>query len=131
MSSAHYPPVDQSAAERLRAATVASAGLLGELHAVGLRPYLEFEQGHRDDPLRLCCELQDELLLELGICDEGIPDAPPEEIDGYWTAFVQGDGGYLAEVTIEPSVTLATLAHKLRGLLDAVAAGEHPLLTEW
>jgi hypothetical protein len=37
----HYPPVDAAAAQRLRDATVAWAPLLGELMAVGLRPYLE------------------------------------------------------------------------------------------
>ena len=49
MTFAHYPPVDQPGAERLRAATVAWAPLLGELHAVGLRPYLELEHGNRDE----------------------------------------------------------------------------------
>jgi hypothetical protein len=34
----HYPPVDESAAGRLRAATVAWAAVLGELHAVGFPP---------------------------------------------------------------------------------------------
>jgi hypothetical protein len=31
--------------------------LLGELHAVGFRRYLELEHGGRDDPLSLFCEL--------------------------------------------------------------------------
>jgi hypothetical protein len=53
----HYPPVDESAAGRIRAATVAWAALLGELHAVGFRRYLELEHGGRDDPLSLFCEL--------------------------------------------------------------------------
>lgn len=131
MPLTHYPPVDRQGAERLRTATVAWAALLGELHAVGLRPYLELEQGHGDDPLRVYCELEDGLVLELGINDEGIPDAPPAAVDGDWTAFIQGEDGYLAEVVIEPSVTIAVLARKLRDLIDAVAAGEHPFMAEW
>ena len=127
MPVTHYPPVDRQGAERLRAATVAWAALLGELHAVGLRPYLELAQGHGDDPLRLYCELEDGLLLELAVDDEGIPDTPPATVDGDWTAFIQGDGGYLAEVVIEPSVTVATLARKLRELIDAVVYGERPV----
>lgn len=131
MPVTHYPPADRQGAERLRAATIAWAALLGELHAVGLRPYLELEQGRGDDPLRLYSELEDGLLLELAINDEGIPDTPPATIVGDWTAFIQGDGGYLAEVVIEPSVTIAVLARKLHGLIDAVAAGEHPFIAEW
>jgi hypothetical protein len=123
--------VDEQGAERLRAATIAWAPVLGEIHAVGLRPYLELEQGHADDALRLYCELDDGLLLELGLNDEGVPDTPPVAVDGYWTAFIQSEDGYLAEVTIEPSVSRATLAHKLRDLVDAVAVGEHPFLAEW
>ena len=118
-------------AERLRTATIAWAALLGELHAVGLRPCLELEQGHGDDPLRVYCELEDGLVLEFGINDEGIPDAPPAAVDGDWTTFIQGDDGYRAEVVIEPSVTIAVLARKLRDLIDAVAAGEHPFMAEW
>jgi hypothetical protein len=73
----HYPPVDKVGAQRLRDATVAWAALLGELMAVGLRPYLELEQGERDDPLRLFCELDDGLLVDVSLGDEGLPDAPP------------------------------------------------------
>ena len=58
----HFPPVDEAAAGRVRAATVAWAELLGELHAVGLRPYLELERGQAEDPLILFCELDDGLL---------------------------------------------------------------------
>jgi hypothetical protein len=58
----HYPPVDELAAERLRAATVAWAPLLGELHAAGFRPYLELEMGESDDSLRVFCELDNETL---------------------------------------------------------------------
>jgi hypothetical protein len=68
---AHFPPVDERGAERLRAATVAWAPLLGELHAVGLRPYLELEHGSHDDELRLYCEVDGDLLLDASICDEG------------------------------------------------------------
>jgi hypothetical protein len=127
----HYPPVNALGAERLRAATLAWADLLAELHAVGLRPYLELEHGQSDDPLRIYCELDDELLLELAINDAGIPDAPPETIDGDWTVFIQGQGGYLAEVLIEPPVSFQTLARRLRDLVESVAAGEHPFLEAW
>jgi hypothetical protein len=81
--------------------------------------------------LRLYCDLDAGLLLELGIADEGLPDRLPDLIDGYWTALIQGEDGYLAEVTIEPSVNFPTLARKLRGLVDAVASGEHPFFAEW
>jgi hypothetical protein len=101
------------------------------LHAVGLRAYLELDQGHGDDPLRVYCELEYGLGLEVGIDDEGIPDAPPAAVDGDWTAFIQGEDGYLAEVVIERSVTVAVLARKLRDLIEAVAAGEHPFTAEW
>ena len=86
MTFAHYPPVDQLGAERLRAATVAWAPLLGELQAVGLRPYLEPEHGHRDDPLRLYCEVDGDLLLDASICDEGLPDTTPTALDDDRTA---------------------------------------------
>jgi len=127
----HYPPVDQVGARRLRDATVAWAALLGELMAVGLRPDLELEGGERDDPLRLFCELDNGLLLDVSLGDEGIPDTPPAANDIYWTAFVQSDDRYLAEVTIEESIAFDMLAAKLRGLVDAVAAGERPFLDEW
>jgi hypothetical protein len=127
----HYPPVDKVGARRLRDATIAWAGLLGELMAVGLRPYLELEAGESDDPLRLFCELDDGLLLDVSLGDEGLPDAPPAVNDVCWTAFVQGDDGYLAEVTIDEQVAFDALAAKLRDLVDAVAAGERPFLDEW
>ena len=131
MAITHYPPVDAVGAQRLRGATVAWAVLLGELHAVGFRPYLELESGERDDPLRLFCELDDGLLLDVSLGDEGLPDAPPTANEVYWTAFVQGDDGYLAEVTIDEAIEFEALAAKLRGLGDAVAAGERPFLDEW
>ena len=84
VSFSHYPPSDIVGAERLRAATVAWAPLLGALHAVGFRPYLELRRGGRDDPLRLYCELEGDLLLDLSIEDDQIPDAPPDHIDGEW-----------------------------------------------
>jgi hypothetical protein len=127
----HYPPVDKVGAQPLRDATVAWAILLGELMAVGLRPYLELECGEGDDPLRLFCELDDGLLLDVSLGDESLPDTPPADNDTYWTAFVQGEDGYLAEVTIDESITFDALAAKLRGLVDAVAAGERPFLDEW
>jgi hypothetical protein len=127
----HYPPVDKVGARRLRDATVAWAVLLGELMAVGLRPYLELESGERDDPLRLFCELDDGLLLDVSLGDEGLPDAPSTADEVYWTAFVQGDDGYLAEVTIDQTIEFDELAAKLRGLVDAVAGGERPFLEEW
>jgi hypothetical protein len=52
-------------------------------------------------------------------------------VDGDSTAFIQGQDGYLAEVVLEPSVTLPMLARKLRELVDPVAAGERPFLAEW
>jgi hypothetical protein len=132
VSFAHYPPINELGAERLRATTVAWSTLLGELHAVGLRPYLELAKGAHDDPLRLYCELDDELLVDLSINDGGIPDTPPPVIDGEWTVFVQDASDlYLAEVVIEPSATFTTLATKLRDLLDSVALGERPLFEVW
>jgi len=38
MTFTHHLPADRLGAQRLRAATVAWAGLLGELRAVGFRP---------------------------------------------------------------------------------------------
>lgn len=131
MAITHYPPVDRFGARRLRDATVAWAALLGELMAVGLRPYLELEHGQGDDPLRLFCELDDGLLLDVALADEGLADQPQADNDRYWTAFVQDDSGYLAEVTIDHRIAFDVLAAKLRGLVDAVAAGERPLLDEW
>ncbi|MGH3025583.1 MAG: hypothetical protein ACRDLR_03970 [Gaiellaceae bacterium] len=131
MTIAHYPPADERGAERLRTATTAWSGLIGELHAVGLRPYLELEHGEHDDPLRLYCDLDDDLLLDVTINDEGIPDTPARSINGDWIVFIQGQDGYLAEVYIERSVTFPTLASRLADLVTAVAHGEHPLLETW
>jgi hypothetical protein len=115
----HYLPVDELAAGRLRAATVAWAPLLGELHAAGFRPYLELEMGERDDPLRVFCELDNETLLDISIGDEGIPDAPVAEPESDWVVFVQSaSGGYLAEVYIEATVDFRELANRLRDLVD-------------
>ncbi len=124
----HYPPTDELGATRLRTATVAWAVLLGELHAVGLRPYLELEQGDGEGSLRIYCETDDELLLDVSINDEGIPDTPPAVIDGEWVVFVQDPGGYLAEVWIDPTVDYATLAIKLRDLIESVTLGARPPL---
>jgi hypothetical protein len=127
----HYPPVDEIAAERLRAATVAWAPLLGELHAVGFRPYLELESGDSVDPLKLFCELDDETLLDVTIADEGIPDAPVSLPSSDWVVFVQSaEGGYLAEVFIESTGDFRELAARLRELVDSVAAGEHPFFLD-
>jgi hypothetical protein len=126
---AHYPPVDELGAERLRAATIAWAPLLAELHGVGFRPYLELEAGDSDDPLRLFCELDDETLLDVTLGDEGIPDALASVPESDWVVFVQGaSGGYLAEVFIESSITFRELARRLRDLVDSVGEGEHPFL---
>jgi hypothetical protein len=92
----HYAPVDESGAGRLRATTVAWAALLGELHAVGFRPYLELGHGGRDDPLRLFCELDGGLLLDVSLGDEEILDTPPAINDTDWVAFVQANDGYVA-----------------------------------
>jgi hypothetical protein len=127
----HYPPVDELAAERLRAATVAWAPLLGELHAAGFRPYLELEMGDSDDSLRIFCELDNETLLDISIGDEGIPDAPGAVLESDWVVFVQSaSGGYLAEVYIDSTVDFPELAHRLCDLVDSVAAGEHPFLVD-
>jgi len=127
----HYPPVEELAAERLRAATVAWAPLFGELYAAGFRPYLELEMGESDDPLRIFCELDNETLLDVSIGDEGIPDAPVAKPDSDWVVFVQSaSGGYLAEVYIEATVDLRELAGRLRDLVASVAAGEHPFLID-
>ena len=107
VSFLHHPPPDAIGAERLHAATVAWAPLLGSLHAVGFRPYLELYRGEHDDPLRLYCELEPDLLLDLSIEDDQLPDTPPEEIDGDWAVFIQdGDGNYLADVVIDPRIEL-------------------------
>jgi hypothetical protein len=127
----HYPPVDELARRRVRDAMVAWAPLLGELMAVGLRPYLELESGDHEDPLRLYCELENGLLLDISRADEGLPDTPSEPDERYWAAFVQAEGGYLAEVTIDETVTFSELAGKLIDLVQAVAAGERPLLDDW
>jgi hypothetical protein len=124
----HYPPSDELGANRLRAATVAWAALLGELHAVGLRPYLELEQGDSEGSLRIYCETDDELLLDISINDEGLPDTPPAAVDGEWVVFLQDPGGYLAEVWIDPTVDFATLAIKLRDLIESVTRGAPPPL---
>jgi hypothetical protein len=105
MVFSHCPPVDELGAERLRAATVAWAPLLGELHAAGFRPYLELEMGESDDPVRVLCELDNETLLDISMGDEGIPEAPVAVPESDWVVFVQSaSGGYLAEVYIEATV---------------------------
>ena len=132
VSFSHYPPSDIVGAERLRAATVAWAPLLGELHAVGFRPYLELRRGGGDDPLRLCCELEGDLLLDLSIEDDQIPRCAPDQIDGEWAVFVQDtNGNYLADVLIDPIIDDTELAHKLRELVDAVAQGDRPMFIDW
>jgi hypothetical protein len=132
VSFLHFPPSDPLGAERLRAATVAWAPLLDALHAVGFRPYLELHRGGRDDPLRLYCELEDELLLDLSIEDEEIPDEPPDLIDGDWAVFIQdGDGNYLADVLIDPRIDHDALAHKLAELVEAVTDGDRPMFVHW
>jgi hypothetical protein len=128
---AHYPPVDELGAERMRAATIAWAPLLAELHGVGFRPYLELETGDSDDPLRLFCELDDETPLDISIADEGIPDTPVSAPESDWVVFVQStSGGYLAEVFIESSISFRGLATRLRDLVDSVAESEHPFLLQ-
>ena len=132
MVFSHYPPVDEVAAERLRAATIAWAPLLGELHAAGFRPYLELEAGDSDDPLRLFCELDDETLLDISIGDEGIPHAPVAVPERDWVVFVQrASGGYLAEVYLEATVDFSELVGVLRDLVDSVIVGEHPFFLDW
>lgn len=131
MAFSHYPPIGDDAAERLRAATIAWAPLLAELHAAGFRPYLELEAGDSEDPLRLYCELDDETLLDISIADEGIPDVPARLPEGDWVVFVQSvEGGYLAEVYIDSTIAFGELAARLRDLADSVAAGEHPLFVD-
>jgi hypothetical protein len=128
---AHFPPLDDVAADRLRAATTAWPELLGELSAVGLRPYLELEQGDANEALRLYCGLDDGLLVDLSIDDEAFPDAPAAR-DGDWVVLVEGhNGGYHAEVTIPGDNPFAQLARRLVDLTDAVALGEHPFLQDW
>ena len=132
MSFVHYPPSDLVGAERLRAATVAWAPLLGALHSVGFRPYLELHRGGRDDPLRLYCELDNDLLLDVSIEDDQIPDMPPDEIDGDWAVFVQdADRDFLADVAIDHTIDHTELAHKLRELVEAVTRGERPMYMHW
>lgn len=131
MAFTHYPPVDALAGARLRDATLAWAPLLAELAAVGLRPYLELEHGHHEDPLRLFCELDEGLLLDISLADEGLTDRPSVDEERYWAVFVQAEGGYLAEVMIDSAITFKELAVKLHSLIEAVAAGARPLLAEW
>jgi hypothetical protein len=85
-------------------------------------------------PLRLYCEVDGDLLLDASICDEGLPDTPPAALEDDWTAFVQSPHGterYLADVIIEPPLTVTLLAAKLRDLVDAVSAGERPVRRIW
>jgi hypothetical protein len=132
VSFTHYPPSDEFGAERLRVATVAWAPLLGALHAVGFRPYLELERGGREDSLRLYCELDDDLLLDLSIEDAGIPETPEAACEGDWAVFVQdADGDYLSEVVIDPTIDYTALADRLKQLVEAVAAGERPMFEDW
>ena len=132
MEFRHYPPVDERGAERLRVAAVAWAPLLGALHSAGFRPYLELQHGQAEDPLRIYCELDDDLLLDLSIEDGGIPDTAPEWLDGEWAAFVQdADGDYLAEILIDAGTDYRALAGKLRDLIDSVAVGERPMFEIW
>lgn len=132
MGFAHYPANDDAGASRLRAATIAWASLLAELHAVGLRPYLELEHGSAEDALRLYCEMDEGLLLDVSVNDEGLPDVPPATIDGDWVVYIQREeGGYQAEVAIDGKLTFPGLANKLSDLIDAVALGEHPFLESW
>jgi len=98
----------------------------------GSAPTLELQRGQHDDPLRLYCELDNDLLLDLSIEDDQIPDAPPDEIDGDWAAFIQdADGNYLADVVIDPIIDYVELAHKLRELVEAVRRGERPMFLDW
>ena len=133
MGFEHYPPDDETAAAHLRDATVAWAPLLGELMAVGLRPYLELSHGDRDDDLRLFCETDEGLLLDISLADEGLPDRPSAEEGRYWLVIVQNEDGYLAEVTInnDPQITSRQLVVKAVSVLEAVAAGQRPMLEEW
>ncbi len=133
MAFKHYPPDDEIAAVRLRDATVAWAPLLGELMAVGLRPYLELSHGDSEDDLRLFCELDENLLLEISLADEGLPDRPLADENRYWLVIVQNETGYLAEVTFnnDPQITFQELAAKAVSVLEAVAAGQRPMLEEW
>lgn len=133
MGFEHYPPVDETAAARLRDATVAWAPLLGELMAVGLRPYPELSRGDSDDDLRLFCEIDDGLLLDISLADEGLPDRPLAGEDRYWLVIVQNEEGYLAEVTFNnsPQITFEGLVARALSVLEAVAAGERPMLEEW
>src|SRR5450755_366314 len=131
MVFSHYPPVDELAAERLRAATVAWAPLLGELHAAGFRPYLELEMAESDDPLRVFCELDTRRCWISRSAMRASPDAPVVVPESDWVVFVQSaSGGYLAEVYIEATVDFQELASRLRDLVDSVAAGEHPFLVD-
>jgi hypothetical protein len=128
----HYPPLDDAAADRLRAVTSAWSPLLAELHAVGLRPYLELERGDAEDSIRLYSELDDGLLLDVSIDDIGLPDTPVDLKEGDWVVYVQAEaGGYRAEVTIAGGTPFPKLARRLVDLTDAVALGEHPFLADW
>jgi len=40
-------------------------------------------------------------------------------------------GGYLAEVMLDVTISFRSLASKIVSLLQAVAAGERPMLAEW
>jgi hypothetical protein len=112
-------------AARLRDATVAWAALLGEFMAVGLRPYLELSHGDSEDDLRLFCEIDDDLLLDISLADEGFPDRLLADEDRYWLVIVQNEDGYLAEVTFNnsPQIGFEELVAKAVSVLEAVAEG--------
>jgi hypothetical protein len=130
--SARLAPLDDVAGNRLRTATIEWSELLGELSAVGPRPYLELVQGDAKDPPRLYGELDDGLLVDLSIDHDAFPDAPAARCDVDWVVFVEGhEGGYRAEITIPDDIPFPRLARRLVDLTNAVALGEHPFLKDW
>ena len=77
-------------------------------------------------------KLKEELLLDLSIEDEEIPDEPPDLIDGDWAVFIQdGDGNYLADVLIDPTIDHDALADKLAELVEAVTDRDRPMFVHW
>jgi hypothetical protein len=66
--------------KRLRTGTIEWSQLLGELSALGLRSYLELEEGDAKDPLLLYCVLDDGLLVDLWIDDDAFPPTPRRRV---------------------------------------------------
>ena len=131
MGFAHFPPPDNVAADRLRAATIAWSELLGELCAVGLRPYLELEQGDANDALRLYCELDDGS-SSISRSTTRRSRTPRPRVTAIGSSSSRDTtGGTAPRSRSRGDIPFAQLARRLVDLTDAVALDEHPFLQGW